>query len=101
MSLRDGATKMSKSDVSDNSRINITDNADQILQKIRKAKTDPDALPSEISGLSNRPEAANLVGIYAALDDSSIENVLAEFGGRGFSDFKPVLADWRLPNYPR
>ena len=93
MSLRDGAVKMSKSDVSDNSRINMTDHADLILQKIRKAKTDPDALPSEVAALSNRPEAANLVGIYAALADCSAENVLAEFGGRGFGDFKPVLAD--------
>ena len=93
MSLRDGAVKMSKSDVSDNSRINMTDHADLILQKIRKAKTDPDALPSEVAALSNRPEAANLVGIYAALADCSAENVLSEFGGRGFGDFKPVLAD--------
>ena len=93
MSLRDGAAKMSKSDVSDNSRINMTDQADLILQKIRKAKTDPDALPSEVAALSKRPEAANLVGIYAALADCSTENVLAEFGGRGFGDFKPVLAD--------
>ena len=93
MSLRDGAAKMSKSDVSDNSRINMTDQADLILQKIRKAKTDPDALPSEVIALSNRPEAANLVGIYAALADCSIEKVLAEFGGRGFGDFKPILAD--------
>ena len=93
MSLRDGTAKMSKSDVSDNSRINMTDQADLIFQKIRRAKTDPHALPSEVAALSNRPEAANLVGIYAALADCSTENVLAEFGGRGFGDFKPVLAD--------
>jgi tryptophanyl-tRNA synthetase len=93
MSLRDGASKMSKSDVSDNSRINLTDNRDQIAQKIRKAKTDPDALPSEAGGLEGRPEAQNLVGIYAALAGSSVEAVLAEFGGRGFGDFKPALAD--------
>ena len=93
MSLRDGASKMSKSDVSDNSRINLTDNRDQIAQKIRKAKTDPDALPSEAGGLEGRPEAQNLVGIYAALAGSSVEAVLGEFGGRGFGDFKPALAD--------
>ena len=93
MSLRDGASKMSKSDVSDNSRINLTDNRDQIAQKIRKAKTDPDALPSEAGGLEGRPEAQNLVGIYAALAGSSVAAVLAEFGGRGFGDFKPALAD--------
>ena len=93
MSLRDGSAKMSKSDVSDNSRINLTDNADMITQKIRKAKTDPDALPSEIAGLSGRPEASNLTGIYAALADCRVEDVLADFGGRGFGDFKPALAD--------
>ena len=93
MSLRDGAAKMSKSDVSDNSRINMTDDADLIMQKIRKAKTDRDALPSEVAGLFNRPEAENLVGIYAALADCGAEDVLAEFGGRGFGDFKPALAD--------
>ena len=93
MSLRDGAVKMSKSDVSDNSRINMTDDADLIMLKIRKAKTDPDALPSEVAALSNRSEAQNLVGIYAALADCSAEDVLAEFGGRGFGDFKPALAD--------
>ena len=93
MSLRDGSAKMSKSDVSDNSRINLTDNADMITQKIRKAKTDPDALPSEIAGLSGRPEASNLIGIYAALADCRVEDILADFGGRGFGDFKPALAD--------
>jgi tryptophanyl-tRNA synthetase len=93
MSLRDGASKMSKSDMSDNSRINLTDDRDQIAQKIRKAKTDPDALPSEEAGLEGRPEAQNLVGIYAALAGSSVGAVLAEFGGKGFGDFKPALAD--------
>ena len=93
MSLRDGASKMSKSDMSDNSRINLTDDRDQIAQKIRKAKTDPDALPSEEAGLEGRPEAQNLVGIYAALAGSSVGAVLGEFGGKGFGDFKPALAD--------
>ncbi len=93
MSLRNGTAKMSKSDPSDYSRINMTDDADMIAQKIRKSKTDADALPSEAAGLADRPEAENLVGIYAALSDSSVEAVLAEFGGRGFADFKPALAD--------
>ena len=93
MSLRNGTAKMSKSDPSDYSRINMTDDADMIVQKIRKAKTDADALPSEAAGLADRPEAENLVGIYAALSDSSVAAVLAEFGGRGFADFKPALAD--------
>ena len=93
MSLRDGTSKMSKSDASDNSRINLTDDADLIAQKIRKAKTDPDALPSEAGGLDGRAEAQNLVGIYAALADSDVDAVLSEFGGRGFGGFKPALAD--------
>ena len=93
MSLRDGSSKMSKSEASDNSRINLTDNDDLIAQKIRKAKTDPDALPSEAEGLVGRPEAQNLIGIYAALADSDIDSVLREFGGRGFGDFKPALAE--------
>ncbi len=93
MSLRDGTKKMSKSDPSDMSRINMTDDADAIAQKIRKAKTDPEPLPSEIAGLEERPEARNLVGIYAALADSTPERVLAEFGGRGFGDFKKALAE--------
>ena len=92
MSLRDGSAKMSKSDISDNSRINMTDDTDMIASKIRKAKTDPDALPSEMAGLADRPEASNLVGIYAALADCRPDDVLAEFGGRGFGDFKPALA---------
>ncbi|WP_299899090.1 tryptophan--tRNA ligase [uncultured Ruegeria sp.] len=93
MSLRDGSKKMSKSDPSDMSRINLTDDAEAIAKKIRKAKTDPDALPSEIEGLEDRPEARNLVNIYAALNDQSIEQVLADVGGKQFGDFKPMLAD--------
>jgi tryptophanyl-tRNA synthetase len=93
MSLRDGTKKMSKSDPSDLSRINFTDDAETIGRKIRKAKTDVDGLPSEIAGLAGRPEADNLVGIYAALADSTKEKVLAEFGGQQFSAFKPALAD--------
>ena len=93
MSLRDGSKKMSKSDPSDKSRINMTDNADTIASKIRKAKTDPDALPSEIGGLKDRPEARNLVNIYAALSETSVEDVLSEFGGQQFGVFKPALAD--------
>jgi tryptophanyl-tRNA synthetase len=93
MSLRDGSKKMSKSDPSDLSRINLTDDADTISKKIRKAKTDPDALPSEIAGLGGRPEAENLVGIYAGLADLTKEQVLQQFGGQQFSAFKPALAD--------
>jgi tryptophanyl-tRNA synthetase len=93
MSLRDGSKKMSKSDPSDLSRINLTDDADTISKKIRKAKTDPAALPSEIDGLAGRPEADNLVGIYAGLADTTAEAVLKEYGGRQFSEFKPALAD--------
>lgn len=93
MSLRDGSKKMSKSDPSDASRINLTDDADTIALKIRKAKTDPDALPSEVEGLEGRPEARNLVNIYAALDDSTPEAVLKEVGGKVFSEFKPMLSE--------
>jgi tryptophanyl-tRNA synthetase len=93
MSLRDGTKKMSKSDPSDLSRINLTDDAETISRKIRKAKTDPDALPSEIEGLKGRPEADNLVQIYAALAELPREAVLRDFGGRQFSEFKPALAD--------
>lgn len=93
MSLRDGSKKMSKSDPSDLSRINLTDDADTISKKIRKAKTDPEALPSEVDGLAGRPEAENLVGIYAGLVDRSKQDVLEEFGGQQFSVFKPALAD--------
>jgi tryptophanyl-tRNA synthetase len=93
MSLRDGSKKMSKSDPSDLSRINLTDDADTISKKIKKAKTDPDALPGETDGLTGRPEAENLVGIYAGLADISPEQVLREFGGTQFSVFKPALAE--------
>jgi tryptophanyl-tRNA synthetase len=93
MSLRDGTKKMSKSDPSDYSRINLTDDADAIAQKIRKAKTDPEPLPGEEAGLDKRPEADNLVGIYAALDGISKADVLAEFGGGPFSTFKAALVD--------
>lgn len=93
MSLRDGSKKMSKSDPSDYSRINLTDSADDIAQKVRKAKTDPHPIPSEKEGLSGRPEAQNLVGIFAALNSSTVEDVLAEFGGGNFSTFKSALVD--------
>ncbi|KIC22252.1 MULTISPECIES: tryptophan--tRNA ligase [unclassified Leisingera] len=93
MSLRDGSKKMSKSDPSDASRINLTDDTDAIAKKIRKAKTDPEALPSEVKGLEDRPEARNLVNIYAALNEQTVEQVLADVGGRQFSEFKPMLAD--------
>lgn len=93
MSLRDGTKKMSKSDPSDLSRINLTDDADSIAKKIRKAKTDPQPLPLDVEGLGGRPEADNLVTIYAALAECTREAVMADFGGRQFSDFKPALAD--------
>ncbi|MEM7213082.1 MAG: tryptophan--tRNA ligase [Pseudomonadota bacterium] len=93
MSLRDGTKKMSKSDPSDMSRVNMTDDADAIASKIRKARSDAEPLPSEVEGLEGRAEARNLVGIYAALSGKSAEDVLAEFGGQGFGAFKPALAD--------
>jgi tryptophanyl-tRNA synthetase len=93
MSLRDGTKKMSKSDPSEASRINMTDDADAIAKKIRKAKTDPEALPSEAKGLEERPDARNLVNIYAALADQSVDQVLADVGGKQFSEFKPMLAE--------
>ncbi|HXV00222.1 MAG TPA: tryptophan--tRNA ligase [Caulobacteraceae bacterium] len=93
MSLRDGAVKMSKSDPSDQSRINLTDDADQIAGKIRRAKTDPLPLPESPEGLAGRPEADNLVGIYAALTGETKAEVLASFAGKGFAEFKPALAD--------
>jgi tryptophanyl-tRNA synthetase len=93
MSLRDGTRKMSKSDPSDMSRINLTDDADLIAQKIRKARTDPKPLPDTLAALDARPEARNLVNIYAALADCAPADVVAEFAGRLFSDFKPALAD--------
>ncbi|BBU58723.1 tryptophan--tRNA ligase [Mameliella alba] len=93
MSLRDGTKKMSKSDPSDMSRINLTDDADAIAQKIRKARTDPEPLPESVEGLAERPEARNLVNIYAAIADLSVEQVIAEHGGQQFGTFKPALAD--------
>ena len=93
MSLRDGSSKMSKSDPSDMSRINLTDDADTLLSKVKKAKTDPEPLPSDAEGLAGRPEAANLVGIYASMSGLSVAQILAEFGGKGFGAFKPALAD--------
>jgi tryptophanyl-tRNA synthetase len=93
MSLRDGTKKMSKSDPSDMSRINLTDDADAIAHKIRKAKTDPEPLPDTPDGLAERPEARNLVNIYAALAETTPAEVVAEFAGKSFSEFKPQLAD--------
>jgi tryptophanyl-tRNA synthetase len=93
MSLRDGSRKMSKSDPSDMSRINLSDDADAIAGKIRKARTDPDPLPDHLEGLDERPEARNLVNIYAALAEVSAEKVVADFAGQPFSTFKPALAD--------
>jgi tryptophanyl-tRNA synthetase len=93
MSLRDGRAKMSKSDSSDMSRINLTDSDDEIAQKVRKAKTDPEPLPDDFAMLDSRPEAKNLVGILAAVTGESAEQVLARFAGQGFGQFKPVLVD--------
>ena len=93
MSLKDGSKKMSKSDPADNSRILLTDDADMIAKKIKKATTDPEPLPSEPDGLKDRPEASNLVEIYAALAGVSVEDTLRQFGGQGFGVFKPALAE--------
>ncbi|MGE5201967.1 MAG: tryptophan--tRNA ligase [Acidobacteriota bacterium] len=93
MSLRDGTKKMSKSDTSDYSRINMTDDADLVRQKIRKAKTDPHPMPASVGEAETRPEAANLLGIYAALADKSLEATVAEFAGSPFSRFKETLSD--------
>ncbi len=93
MSLRDGSAKMSKSDPSDASRINLTDSADMIAQKVKRAKTDAEPLPSEAAGLAGRPEAANLVGMMAALSSRTVAEVLRDHGGQGFGQFKPALAD--------
>ncbi|HMA52114.1 MAG TPA: tryptophan--tRNA ligase [Magnetospirillaceae bacterium] len=93
MSLRDGTKKMSKSDESDYSRINLTDDADSIALKFRKAKSDPDQLPDSVAGLEGRPEASNLLGIYAALSDRTKEEAVAEFAGKSFSEFKRDLTD--------
>ncbi|SPJ26239.1 tryptophan--tRNA ligase [Palleronia abyssalis] len=93
MSLRDGSKKMSKSDPSDASRINMTDDADTISKKIRKARTDPEPLPETYEGLKDRPEARNLVNIYAALSEQTVQQVMSQHGGAGFGQFKPALAD--------
>src|SRR5438132_11242656 len=93
MSLRDGTKKMSKSDSSDYSRINMTDDADAIALTIRRAKTDPEPLPSAVTDLERRPEADNLIGIYAALAGLSREAALARFAGRNFSEFKDALSE--------
>jgi tryptophanyl-tRNA synthetase len=93
MSLRDGTKKMSKSDTSDYSRLNMTDDAETIALKIRKAKTDPQPLPATVAEAGARPEAANLLGIYAALSDLSFEQVVTLFAGKNFSEFKQQLAD--------
>jgi tryptophanyl-tRNA synthetase len=93
MSLRDGIKKMSKSDTSDYSRINMTDDADTVALKIRKAKTDPNPLPDSAAGLAERPEAANLLGIYAALTNTSLETAVPRFAGQNFSRFKEELAE--------
>lgn len=93
MSLRNGSAKMSKSDPSEMSRINLADDADTIMKKIKKAKTDPEALPSEKDGLDGRPEALNLVTIYAAVTGESVDDVLRQFGGEGFGAFKPALGE--------
>ena len=93
MSLRDGQSKMSKTDPSDMSRINLTDDDDLIGQKIRKAKTDPEPLPDNPAELDGRPEAKNLIGIYAEIRGESVEQVLQQFSGQGFGAFKPALAD--------
>ncbi|HEX8443990.1 MAG TPA: tryptophan--tRNA ligase [Allosphingosinicella sp.] len=93
MSLRDGNAKMSKSDPSDMSRVNLTDDADTVAQKIRKAKTDPEPLPESMDALGERPEARNLVAIHAALSDEEPQAVLARFAGQGFGAFKPALAE--------
>lgn len=93
MSLRDGASKMSKSDPSDMARINLTDDPDTVMKKVKKAKTDPEPLPSEAAGLAGRPEALNLVTIFSALSDRPVDDILAEYGGQGFGTFKPILGE--------
>ena len=101
MSLRDGASKMSKSDPSDASRITMTDDSNTIAKKIRKAKSDADVLPTEPAGLKGRPEATNLVGIFAALSDRTQAEVLAEFGGKGLAPSSRRWRIWRLKNWGR
>ena len=99
MSLRDGTAKMSKSDPSDMSRINLIDDADTILSKLKKAKTDAEPLPAEAGGLEGRAEASNLVGIYAAFAEESVDATLNRFGGQGFGSFKTALADLVIENF--
>lgn len=99
MSLRDGTAKMSKSDPSDLSRINLTDDADEIMKKIKKAKTDPEPLPSEAAGLEGRAEAQNLVGIYAAIAEQTVDEVLKTYGGAGFGTFKPALGEMLIAKF--
>ncbi len=99
MSLRDGTAKMSKSDLSDMSRINLVDDADTILTKLKKAKTDAEPLPSEAAGLEGRAEATNLVGIYAAFAEESVDATLTRFGGQGFGAFKSALAELVIENF--
>ena len=93
MSLRDGTVKMSKSDPSDMARINLTDDPDTVMKKVKKARTDAEPLPGEAAGLADRPEALNLVAIYAVMSDRTVADVLAEFGGQGFGAFKPALGE--------
>ena len=93
MSLRDGTKKMSKSEISDLSRINLTDDKDAIVNKIKKAKTDPQSLPSDIKDLENRPEAKNLLSIYSSLSNNTLESTVNEFSGKNFSEFKESLID--------
>ncbi len=93
MSLKNGSKKMSKSDLSDQSRINLTDDKDLIVNKIKKAKTDPLPLPANIEGLTDRPEAKNLLGIYSSLTNSSLDNSVNEFNGKNFSEFKDKLSE--------
>ena len=98
MSLKDGQKKMSKSDVSDLSRINLTDDKDKIVNKIKKAKTDPHPIPENVKDLDQRPEAENLLGIYSSLKRQSIEKTLEEFGGKNFSEFKNNLSELLVSN---
>ena len=93
MSLRDGTKKMSKSEISDLSRINLTDDKDAIVNKIKKAKTDPQSLPADIKDLENRPEAKNLLSIYSSLSNNTLESTVNEFSGKNFSEFKELLID--------
>ena len=93
MSLRDGNAKMSKSDPSENSRINLTDDRDSIAKKVRKARTDSEALPGSVEGLNDRPEAKNLMNIFAALSDKKVDEICALYEGKGFAEFKSDLAD--------